>query len=114
MAQYNELSRRGLIKLNHDFDDTNDNALHEFLNGAQEPYEAIRPFEQIAQRVDELSGVLKDKGDTVSQSMMDRVNHVFDGVVKSLVDEVNRCEEIIDEQEDDESYPDENEEDEEE
>lgn len=106
MAQYNELSRRGLIKLNHDFDAANDNALHEFLNGAQESYEGIRPFEEIAQRVDELSGVLNDKKDAVSQSMMDRVNHVFDGVVKSLVEEVNRCEEIIDEQEDDESYPD--------
>ena len=107
MAQYNELSRRGLIKLNNDFDHANNNALHEFLNGASESYEEIRPFEQIAQRADILYDTLKDRGDAISKSMLDRVDHVFDSIVESLVGEVDRCEAVLDEQEDDESYPDE-------
>lgn len=103
---YNDISRRGLIKLNNDYDKANDNALHNFLNENNALYEHIRPFEQIAERLDGISETLKDKGDSVSNAMMDRVEHVFDSLVQSMTDEIQRCDSVIDECEDDESYPD--------
>lgn len=53
---YNELSRRGLIKLNNDFDQENDNALKNYLDAAEDDrYEGIRIFEQVAEEFDETS-----------------------------------------------------------
>lgn len=106
MSEYKEISRRGLIKLNTDYDKANDNSLHKFLNEPGREYEEIRPFEQISERLDEVAMVFEDKTDAVSQAMMNRVNHVFDNVVNAITDEVERCESILEEQEDDESYPD--------
>ena len=108
---YNEISRRGLIRMSHEYDQASNNALKEFLN--EHEYESIRPFEQIAQRADEVSAILSEKTDEVSKSMSDRVNSVFDSIVKALTDEVDRCESVLDEQDDDEAYQDDEDEDEE-
>lgn len=107
MAAYKDLSRRGLIRLNRDYDDKSDNALFDFYQEHSDEYEGVRPFEQIVERVDELSDKLKDKKDTVSESMMSRIDSVFDGVVKALFDEEDRCKAVLDEQADNDAYPDE-------
>lgn len=104
MANYNDLSRRGLIKLNNDFDKTHNNDLHNFLNNSTNEYEGIRPIESIVDRMDEVGATIHGKGDIISKTMMDRVNHVFDSVITSLTEELDRCENIFQEQEDDESY----------
>lgn len=106
MSNYGELSRRGLIKLNNDFDKANENQLKNFLDSSDTEYEGIRPFEAIAERMDEVSEVVKKKSDTVSQAMMDRVNHMFDSVINSMTEEIDRCESVMDEQNDNEEYPD--------
>ena len=106
MANYGELSRRGLIKLNNDYDKANDNALNDFLDQHDGFYEEIRPYEQIAEKLDDVTETLQQKGSQVSNAMMDRVNHVFDAMINSMTEEIDRCESVMDEQDDDESYPD--------
>ena len=105
--EYKDLSRRGLIKMNGDYDKTNDNKLKEFMNNSSTAYEEIRPYEQIAERLDDLTEAVEEKGGVVSDAIMGRVNHVFDSIITSMSEEITRCESVIEEQEDDESFPDE-------
>lgn len=109
MAEYKELSRRGLIKLNNEFDQANDHALHNFLNGDDRNYEEVRPYEQIAEKMDEVTEAVQMKGGVISTAIIDRANHIFDSMIAGLTEEIRRCEDIMDEQEDDDSYPDEEE-----
>ena len=105
MSNYNELSRRGLIKLNNDFDIANDNALKEFLNSSSEGYEAIRPHEQMIEKMDETIDRVKIQGGIVSSALVKRMDKVFDRLMDKISDEVNRSCAIIDEQMDDSAYP---------
>lgn len=109
MANYNEISRRGLIKLNTDFDHANDNQLKDYFDACEtdgKHYERIRPHEQIIERLDEVTGALEGRVDAVSKSMLERTNRVFDTLIDSISGEVSRCEAVLDEQEDDDAYPD--------
>ena len=105
MSNYNELSRRGLIKLNNDFDIANDNALKEFLNSSSEGYEGIRPHEQMIEKMDETIDRVKIQGGIVSSALVKRMDKVFDRLMDKISDEVNRSCAIIDEQMDDSAYP---------
>lgn len=49
MAKYEDLSRRALIKLGHDFDSLNDGTLQKFLDHNEDLYEGIRPVEMIVE-----------------------------------------------------------------
>ena len=104
MSNYNELSRRGLIKLNNDFDIEHDNELKEFLNNS-DGYEGIRPHEQMIEKLDETTEKVKIQGGVVSTAMIKRIDKVFDRIMNKLQDEVYRACSVIDEQLDDSSYP---------
>lgn len=105
MSNYNELSRRGLIKLNNDFDTANNNALKEFLNNSEDVYEGIRPHEHMIEKLDETAERVKIQGGIVSTAVIKRMDKIFDHVMDKLSEEVNRACAIIDEQMDDSAYP---------
>ena len=81
MPNYNDISRRGLIELNNDFDKKSDNALYNFLNNSEKDYEEIRPYERVAEKLDEVTEAIQAKGGIISNAMVDRVNHIFDNMV---------------------------------
>ena len=115
MANYNEISRRGLIKLNTDFDHHSNNQLKDYFDACEtdgKQYERIRPHEQIIERLDEVTAALEGRADAVSKNMLERANRVFDSLVDSISGEVTRCENVLEEQEDGEAYPDDPDEDE--
>lgn len=51
---YEDLSRRALIKLGHDFDQAHDGELMRYLAEHNADYEGIRPVEALVQRTDQL------------------------------------------------------------
>ena len=51
---YEDLSRRGLIRLNHDFDAEHGGVLHQYLSEHGDEYENIRPVENVINRVDQI------------------------------------------------------------
>ena len=51
---YEDLSRKGLIKLGHDFDRDNDGALQHYLAEHGDNYQNIRPVESVIERVDQI------------------------------------------------------------
>ena len=51
---YEDLSRRALIKLGHDFDQEHDGELMRYLTEHNAEYEGIRPVEALVQRTDQL------------------------------------------------------------
>lgn len=106
MAYYNELSRRGLISLNKDFDNDNQNSLKDYLNSTEKCYEPVRPIEQVIERLDEATDAVKARNGVVSDAIMSRVNDMFDGIIDSLTKEINRCDDVADESEDDDQFPD--------
>lgn len=110
MADYKEISRRGLIKLNTDFDIDNDGQLKEYLNHSVangRTYEEVRPYEQIVERLDDVTEALEGRVDAVSESMLERANKVFDSLIDAISGEVKRCENVLQEQEDDDAFSDE-------
>lgn len=51
---YEDLSRRALIKLGHDFDQAHDGELIRYLTEHNAEYEGIRPVEALVQRTDQI------------------------------------------------------------
>lgn len=105
MSIYNELSRRGLIKLNNDFDITHNNELKDFLNNSTEVYEGIRPHEKMVEELDNTTEKVKIQGGVVASAVIKRVDKVFDRLMNKLQNEIDRSLAIIDEQLDDSAYP---------
>ena len=105
MPSYNELSRRGLIKLGNDYDVANNNGLKDFLNNASGGYESVRPHEQMIEKLDEAAEKVKIQGGVVSTAMVRKVDKVFDRMMGKLQKEIDRAVALIDEQLDDSSYP---------
>ena len=105
MSNYNELSRRGLIKLNNEFDIAHNNELKEFLNNSIDGYEGIRPHEQMIEKLDETTEKVKIQGGVVSSAVIKRIDKVFDRMMDKLQEEVYRACAVIDEQLDDSAYP---------
>lgn len=54
MKTYEDLSRRALIQLGHEYDELNDNRLQKFLTHNEELYEGIRPVERIIDGCDQV------------------------------------------------------------
>lgn len=71
MINYKDLSRRGLIKLNEDFDKENDDALLEYLNTTLNDYELIRPQEQRIADADEMKDAIKDTPKNIAKACKD-------------------------------------------
>lgn len=71
MINYKDLSRRGLIKLNEDFDKENDDALLEYLNTTLNDYELIRPQEQRIVDADEMKDAIKDAPKNIAKAFKD-------------------------------------------
>ena len=53
MKTYEDLSRRALIQLGHEYDELNGNRLQKFLNHNEDLYECIRPVERIIDGCDQ-------------------------------------------------------------
>ena len=89
MAQvYEDLSRRALIKLDHDFDRDNDAALLRYLADAEEPYEGIRIVERATVKVDNTMENIKDVAKRIKDAYAE--NECFIGKVLDTV-----CSKII-------------------
>ena len=81
---YQDLSRRGLIKLNTDFDAENGNKLHDYLSENESNYEGIRPVEKIIERCDEIKDTVTGSGNALKAGIMKGVDNVLDKVINSL------------------------------
>ena len=104
---YNNISRRGLIKLNGDFDEANDGKLQEFLNGKGEgSYEEVKRYERVFEKLQGSIDTAKAVSDTVSTMAVERAEKIIDKITSSVLDEVDRIQEIFDEKKDDQAYPD--------
>lgn len=52
---YEDVSRRGLVKLCHDFDSDHDGELQNYFNAHSNEYENIRPVECVIERADQIA-----------------------------------------------------------
>ena len=66
---YEDLSRRGLIKLDHDFDKQNNGALSKYLAKHEDEYEDIRPVEKVIDCCDTAVASIKRSISCVKASM---------------------------------------------
>ncbi|WP_301067066.1 hypothetical protein [uncultured Duncaniella sp.] len=91
MSKYEDLSRRGLIKLGHDYDRDNDDALAKYLGEAEaagSAYEEIRPAEAILDKADTMAQKLSDAGTSAAYSLLDRMTEKLTTFVDQLADDI--------------------------
>lgn len=81
---YEDLSRRGLIQLNKDFDQENDAALLQYLTENDQKYENIRPVEKVIEGADKLKGTFSGAGEVVKNVLLHQADKVVDKVLGSL------------------------------
>lgn len=81
---YEDLSRRGLIQLNRDFDQDNDAALLQYLTENDQKYENIRPVEKAIEGADKLKGAFSGAGTVVKNVLLHQADKVVDKVLGSL------------------------------
>lgn len=81
---YEDLSRRGLIRLNKDFDQENDAALLQYLTENDQKYENIRPVEKVIEGADKLKGTFSGAGEVVKNVLLHQADKVVDKVLGSL------------------------------
>lgn len=81
---YEDLSRRGLIQLNKDFDQDNDAALLQYLTENDQKYENIRPVEKAIEGADKLKGAFSGAGTVVKNVLLHQADKVVDKVLGSL------------------------------
>lgn len=104
---YNDISRRGLIKLNGDFDEANDGKLQEFLDGKGEgSYEGVKQYETVLEKLTTSIETAKSTGNTVTSLAVQRAEKILDDLTSSMLEEVDRIHDIFDEIKDGKSYPD--------
>lgn len=100
--QYEELSRRGLIKLGHDYDRDNNDALANYLNQAESTgsaYEEVRPAEVILDKADAVAQKLSDAGTTAAYSLLDKMTEQLTSFVDSMADNIADGDDLTDEPE---------------
>lgn len=83
---YEDLSRRGLIRLGHDFDEDHGGALQHYLAEHGDEYENIRPVETVIERADQIVETVSGPMRTIKNAFMNKdckkvVTTVFDTVV---------------------------------
>ena len=81
---YEDLSRRALIKLGHDYDQESDAALLGFLTENGEEYENVRPIEKVIERVDNLKETAAESGSVIKQTLISESDKVLDKVIDIL------------------------------
>lgn len=81
---YKDLSRRGLIKLNSDFDEANNNQLHDFLSDNEANYEGVRPVEKIIETCDSIRDSISGSGSLIKQGILKSVDSVLDTALNSI------------------------------
>lgn len=77
---YEDLSRRALIKLGHDYDQAHNGELMLYLTEHSNEYEGIRPIESFVQRTDQLV-------DTVHNSVF-KLKPIVDTAAHKVVDKI--------------------------
>lgn len=77
---YEDLSRRALIKLGHDYDQEHNGELMLYLTEHSDEYEGIRPVESLVQRTDQLV-------DTIHKSVF-KLKPIVDTAAHKVVDKV--------------------------
>lgn len=105
MSNYHELSRRGLIKLNEDFDLNHNNELKGYLLDRRDRYEDIRPHEALVAKMDDAAEKAKARGGVVSDIVIKKLDKIFDKVMDKLEKEVVRLTDSIELQIDDSCVP---------
>lgn len=105
MSNYHELSRRGLIKLNEDFDLNHNNELKGYLLDSRDRYEDIRPHEALVAKMDDAAEKAKARGGVVSDIVIKKLDKIFDKVMDKLEKEVVRLTDSIELQIDDSCVP---------
>lgn len=81
---YEDLSRRALIKLDHDYDDAEGEALKKYLEEHDEEYEGIRTIEAVTEKMDELGQKVSESGSAVKKLAMKELNKVVDHLIDSI------------------------------
>lgn len=84
MKTYEDLSRRALIKLNHDYDRDNDEALLHYLEQMDqtEHYEGVRVVESVTAKVDNVVATVKGNGNFMKKAAVCAVDNVLEKVAK--------------------------------
>lgn len=83
---YADLSRRGLIQLNKDFDEDNDGKLLQYLSENGEKYEDIRPIEAIIDRADQACEIIGDSGRKIKAVISGEGGKLIDNVIDVICD----------------------------
>lgn len=86
---YEDISRRGLIKLGHDFDRDNEAALQRYLAENGENYENIRTVEKVIVRADQITETVKE-----AASRLKTAASGSSGIVKKII--INEADKFID------------------
>lgn len=81
---YEDLSRRALVQLGHDFDQSNDAALLQYLDENDSKYEDIRPIEKMTDKMDQLGKKLAISGETLKKAAYNEMNKLMDGVIDTI------------------------------
>lgn len=83
---YEDLSRRAMIQLGHDYDQDNDAKLKTYFDekDADKPYESIRPVEKITVKVDDLTSTLKENGGALKKAAVKSVSNMLERVIDSV------------------------------
>lgn len=93
---YEDLSRRGLIKLNKDFDQENDAILLQYLAEHDDEYEGIRFTEKIISKVDDVASSVKDSKNIVKKIVLKESNKFLDAVINAISGSADIAENGID------------------
>lgn len=88
---YRDLSRRGLIELNQDFDKDNENMLINYLHENEDEYENIRIIERVVDKCDKIKQSMSFAGIGLKKAMEKGIDIAFEKastVVSSVVEKL--------------------------
>lgn len=85
---YNDLSRRGLIKLGMDYDAENEGALLDYLTKNGDKYEDIRPVEKIIERADQVSEIAGNAGRKIMAVLGGGDGDILDDVIDTITSDI--------------------------
>lgn len=81
---YEDLSRRALIKLGHNYDADNDGSLRTYLEEHEDSYEGVRPVERVIERTDEMRAALSESSGIIKKAALDQMDKLLDKMVNGL------------------------------
>ena len=92
---YRDLSRRGLIRLNQNFDAANDAALLDYLTEHGDDYENIRPVEKVIERFDTVKDTLSASKQGIRNAIIKESDRIMDAVINVLETTIDTAENAI-------------------